>query len=438
MKKYKFTDNLGLKIMALVFAALLWLVVVNIDDPIESATFRNIPVTLQNTQVVTNGGDTYTILDDTQTVSVVVTAKRSILSKISTDNIAATADFAEMQMESLVPIKASLTGYDKYTAEATPSNLKVKIEKYTTKVFPLTVSASGAPRDGHVVGEFAPNPNKIQVNGPESLVNSIDKAVAKVDVSGISKSGVLPAELIFYGSSGNLIETTQLTNNLGKEGVTVNVTVLNTKNLTLKFSVSGMPETGYVFSGLTSEPEKIQVCGTADALSSISVLEIPATELDITGMNKKMEKTVDILPYLPDGIELVDETANNVIVTVSIEEEGTRTIELPAESIRVDNLNDNLLISYDKDTKIELQFRGPKQDLDALDLKDAVYIDMKSRVKPGKYDVPVNVDLPDDVKAEVSLSKRPSVKVTVTEKEDNTGSSDSTDLTESTEPKDKE
>ena len=78
MKKYKFTDNLGLKIMAFVFAALLWLVVVNIDDPVESATFRNVPVTLQNTQIVKNGGDTYTIQDDTQTVSVVVTAKRSI------------------------------------------------------------------------------------------------------------------------------------------------------------------------------------------------------------------------------------------------------------------------------------------------------------------------------------------------------------------------
>ena len=47
MKKYKFTDNLRLKIMAFVFAALLWLVVVNIDDPVESATFRNVPVTAE-------------------------------------------------------------------------------------------------------------------------------------------------------------------------------------------------------------------------------------------------------------------------------------------------------------------------------------------------------------------------------------------------------
>lgn len=426
MKKYKFTDNLGLKIMALVFAALLWFIVVNVDDPIEPATFKNIAVQLTNTQVVTNGGYTYIVQDDTQTVNVVVKAKRSTLSKISAEDIIATADMKEMQYETLVPIKVSVTGYDKCTAEATPRNLKVKVEKYTDKVFPLTVSASGAPRDGHVIGEITPNPDKVQVKGPESLINSIDKAVAKVDVSGVSKTGTMPAELLYYSSDGSLVDKSSLSDNVGKEGVTVDVTVLNIKNLALKFSVSGEPESGYVYSGLTCEPEKIQVCGTAEALSQISSLEIPSSELDISGLAEKMEKTVDILPYLPPGIELVDETANNVIVTVSIEEEGTRTIELPAESVRVENLKDNLLISYEPDTKIELQFRGAKQALDALVLKDEVYIDMRSRTKPAKYDVPVNVNIPDDVKGEVTLSKRPMLRVTVKEKE-----KESTDLIES-------
>ena len=92
----------------------------------------------------------------------------------------------------------------------------------------------------------------------------------------------------------------------------------------------------------------------------------------------------------------------------------------------MENLKDNLLISYEPDTKIELQFRGAKQALDALALKDEVYIDMRSRTKPGKYDVPVNVNIPDDVKGEVTLSKRPMLRVTVKEKE-----KESTDLIES-------
>ncbi|WP_346906388.1 CdaR family protein [Faecalicatena orotica] len=421
MKKYKFTNNLGLKIMALVFAALLWLIVVNVDDPVETATFRNVPVTMQNVQLVTNDGHTYRVLDDTESVSVIVKAKRSVLAKITVSNIVANADMAEMQFETLVPITPTIPGYEgKYTAEAVPGNLKVKVEKRILRTLPLTVSVSGTPRDGHVIGDITTNPDKVQVRGSESLVNSIDKAVAKVDVSGISKTGVLPAELEYYDSSGNVVGRSQLTDNIGEEGVTVNVTVLDTKNLALNFNVTGTPEDGYVFSGLTCEPEKIQVCGTKEALAEISSLDITDDALDISGATGKFEKTVDILPYLPEGIELVDETANNIIVTVKIEQIDARTIELPVESIRVDNLKDNLLISYESETEIEMQFKGPQDVLKKLDMEDAVSIDMKNHTKPGKYDVQVSVTLPDDIKNEVKLTKRPVIKVTVTEKEEQT------------------
>lgn len=420
MKKYKFTDNIGLKVMGLVFAALLWLIVVNVDDPVETSTFRNVPITIQNSEVVTNDGKTYRIEDVMQTesvtVSVIVKAKRSVLAKISTSNIVATADMSEMQLQSLVPITATLPGYEgKYTAETSPRNLKVKIEDQRKHDFPLTVSASGTPRDGYVIGEMTTNPEEISVGGSESMIASIDKVVAKVDVTGLSKSSVLPAELVYYDSVGNVISRSQLNDNIGEDGVTVNVQVLNTKNLTLDFNVSGTPAEGYVYSGYTCEPEKIQVCGTAEALAEWTELEIPAGGLDISGTTEKLQKTVDILPYLPEGIKLVDETANNVIVTVAIEQEGARTIEFPVESIRVNNLQDNLKVSYETNADIALQFKGAQEILNMLDVRNAVSIDMKSFTKPGTYDVKVDVEIKEDMG--VTLDKNPVIKVIVTEKD---------------------
>ena len=40
----RITNNLALKILAFLIAAFLWLVVVNIDDPVDDKTFSNIPV----------------------------------------------------------------------------------------------------------------------------------------------------------------------------------------------------------------------------------------------------------------------------------------------------------------------------------------------------------------------------------------------------------
>ena len=46
--KEKLTNNLGLKLLSLLMATLLWLVVVNSQDPLETRTFTDIPVKIIN------------------------------------------------------------------------------------------------------------------------------------------------------------------------------------------------------------------------------------------------------------------------------------------------------------------------------------------------------------------------------------------------------
>ena len=95
MKKYKLTTNLPLKIIAFVFAAFLWLIVANVANPVTKSTYTNIKVTIVNDDVITQGGEVYTVLDD-QNVNVVVYAKRSVIQQIKSDDIVATADIKEM------------------------------------------------------------------------------------------------------------------------------------------------------------------------------------------------------------------------------------------------------------------------------------------------------------------------------------------------------
>ena len=189
MKKYSLTRNFGLKIMAFVFAALLWLIVVNIDDPVSKATFSDVDVMITNPEVVTNQGKVYQVLDEQKT-SVTVYAKRSVLADIAKEDIVATADLSAMDTNTyLVPISVSVKGvsWGYESAEANPGNLKIKIEGKTKNTFPLTVSATGTPRDGYIVGEMTVNPEKISIGGSESQIQQISKAVAKIDVSGLSK-----------------------------------------------------------------------------------------------------------------------------------------------------------------------------------------------------------------------------------------------------------
>ena len=78
----RITKNLTLKILAFLIAAFLWLVVVNIDDPVDDKTFSDIPVQVTHEEVITDNNNTYQIVDNTQEVNVTVTLISCVLSSI--------------------------------------------------------------------------------------------------------------------------------------------------------------------------------------------------------------------------------------------------------------------------------------------------------------------------------------------------------------------
>ena len=81
MKK-KLTNNLLLKIISVIAAFLLWMVVINIDNPTDTFTISNIPITVQNENALTDSNLTYEVVGDA-TASVEVTARRTDRRRIS-------------------------------------------------------------------------------------------------------------------------------------------------------------------------------------------------------------------------------------------------------------------------------------------------------------------------------------------------------------------
>ncbi len=424
MKKYNITTNLGLKIIAFIFAVFLWFIVVNLDNPVGSSTFRDIPVQILNEDIIKSAGEVYQVEGD-QTVTVVVYATREVRQKLTSDNIVATADIKQIDSTGrLVPIEVSISGFsgENITAEAVPRNLTIQREKSGKKVLPLTVDTDGIGlADGYMLGDATVKPDQVTITGAESVLAQADRAVAQTgDVDGISEDTVLSANLVLYDANGNELNQSQIENNLGKNGLSVSVEVLRVKSIPVVFDVTGAPAEGYKYTGCTSTPESVQVCGKSEDIDKMSEIDVPASLIDISGASESVEMTVDIKPYLPEEVELVDENSANVTVTVKIEEEGTLSIDFMVSSIKLNNLAENLQVSYEPDAEITLRFTGDEDLLDTLDISNAVSVDLGDYDEPGTYDVPVRVNLP----AGISLDGQVSVRLILEEKttEDNPGS----------------
>lgn len=399
------TKNWGFKVLALGFSFLLWLAVVNVQDPVMTKTFTGVPVTVVHPEIITNRGNTYQVVEGTETVSVVVKAKRSDMEKLKADSIVATADMKNLDTKSgtLIPIDVTITASvrNSYEAYAIPGNIQIQIEANKTKSFPITVNTSGNLKDGYVLGEAKANPEKIEISGPESVVTSIDKVVASVQLNGESEDTELEARLEIYDANGKSIAMTTLEDNLNGETVKVSITVQQKKNVAVYFDTSGIQVAdGYVLEDVSAEPETIEVVGEADELDKIDSIKVPAEALQETNLAETVERTVDVANYIPRGLRVLDETKGApVVVKITVAKAGTKRFEFPIGSISVLNLPNGYKVSYDTTGNIEIAVIGTKEELDSMSELEqgSVYINLIDMKSEGSYTVPLEIVLPNGV-----------------------------------------
>lgn len=412
----KLKNNFGLKLLAFLFAFMLWLIVVNIDDPVMTKTFTNIPVTVEHSEILTEQNKTYQIVDDTQNVSVVVSAKRRTLSKIKASDIVVTADIKEMYLNTQIPLEVTVNGYEgSCEATASPRNLQIQIEDNVSKTTYITPVASGQVRSGYVLGKLTADPETVTINGPKSLVEKISKVEVEVNVSGLSENTVLDSALVLYDENNNVIDQSRLANNLGNVGVSVSVTLYRTTTVPVEVDTSEIEvKEGYSISNVKLAPEEIEIAGPEDALAKVKSIDISAEEFSGEAIDSRTDYTIDITKYLPEDIELADSNASSVIITVTLEKAGTKNFELPVGSITVKNLDENLRMSYNKTDNLEVHVKGSKDQLDALNIEQIATIDLAEYTKAGTYKVPVQFKLPDgctlteDVEVELVLEEKDS------------------------------
>ncbi len=415
--KTRLMNNYGLKLLALLIAALLWLIVVNVDDPITAKVYSGIPVKVINEDVVTDNNRTYQILDETEEVSVTIRARRSVLKKIRTDDIVARADMKEMILGTQIPIEVVVDGYMGRIEEITskPGNLQVSIDEEAKTTLPITPTATGTLREGSSIQSLVADPVQATFRGPKSLIENIKRVSALVDVSGLSTSTQLEGKLILYDNYENVIDQTMIENNLGKEGVTVEVILNQIKSVPVVADTSMInTETGYTLDEVTVAPSEINIVGARTDLAEISEIKIPASAMELYNVNQKQETTIDIRPYLPDSVNLQDENANMVVITVSVNQPGAESYDVSTNSIDIQNLDKNLNCDFGSIVDVEIQVRGPEETLSKFSPTKRVTLNLKRYKRPGKYKVPLTVDLPKDctlvnkVYVSVTLEKKTS------------------------------
>ena len=407
--KNKLTNNLGMRILAVVIANLIWIIVVNVSDPIIDSTYSGIPVEIVNADAISKQNKTYEVLNDTDNITVTISAKRSINDLLGRDNIRAIADLSNLDMEKgTVRIKLETNKYnDKIESiKGKTDTLEVAIENLQKKQFAIISQVNGEPVDGYVIGDTALDQNVVTVQGPESIVSKIDKAVVEASVAGMAASISTTSAIRYYDAEGNVLDSTRLSGNISS--VNFKVDILSTKMLGFRFYTSGNPAADYSLAGdITSDIDVITVAGKSNVLSGITAIAIPAAAIDLEGKKDTFTITLDVTKYLPDNVSLVDDDFDGKItVTVPIEKMETKDFTVLKSNISVTGYDSEKQSITLMGGDYVVSVKGLSADLTALkrdSIKGVVsiedYLENKglTHLKEGTYELSIQFELPSGI-----------------------------------------
>lgn len=412
MKK-KLFSNWGLKLASLVLAFILWIVVVRIEDPQDTRTFRNVPVKLVNTSLLTDADEekVYEVLEDTNVIkSVTVLAKKTVLDQLSASDIVAVADVKNLTTYSnTIEISVTIPLYGDQVDSITASNtvMKLNVEDKKNKWVDLKYNLIGEVAAGYMVGNVTLDQNQILISGPESQVAAVDHASLDVDVTDFSTNLSANMEIKLYDADNNAIESRSVEKKVEYAHITVEV--LATKEIPVVLTVMGTPADGYMATGVVdNEHSTVKIAGSPSLLNNISQIVIPEEALDITGATGDVTKTINLKEYLPDGVRLAQGGFNGRInVTVYVEKEVEKKLTVSSGNVSVVNIPEGYDVDFAEEVEsYELVVKGLEAQISLLTdagMKGVVDVaawmaeNEITEMTPGSRIITVNFGLAEDI-----------------------------------------
>ena len=369
------TNNFGLKVLSAVLAVILWMVVVNVEDPDRSAVFT-VPVEITNTDYLTEMGKTYEVLDNTDMVSFVVSGPRSVVENLEASDFTVTADMENIDATmSMVPIIVSAAS-NSSQIDITQRNsfLIVQVENLVTENFRVDVETEGTLAEDCFVDEVSSSVKSVTVSGPESVMDQIAGAQAVLNVNGAAQDVASVQEIVLVDASGNAVSKDRLT--LEQTETTVTARVKMRKTVPLEFEVTGTPAAGY---------------GSLLVLSALEELQITASELDIAGVTSSVTAVIDLTEYLPEDVTLAAGEPKEITVRIIVEAQATVDVEVPVENITVNHLADGLELRFNSQTVI-MHITGYSEELSRIDAGELTGSIDVSGLQAGTFNVEFRLD----------------------------------------------
>ena len=395
--KMSLTNNIGLKFLAVLIALVLWLAIVNVNDPEKTITVSNIPISVTNESAITSRDMVYNVKSE-QYLNITVSGKRSIVSNLSAEDFRATASLKELSKVNSIPVdvttKNASLGRKITIVKQSAQTILVDVENVEEKDFTdLVVEYTGKVADGYVAGLSSMSTDEVTVKAPTSIIDKIKKVAVRCSLDGTNTNISKKCPVILYDKNDKEIKSDEI--ELSDKEIRVNVNVLRAKQVpisTINKDELGKPADGYVVDDVILSSDSITVYGSEESLDSIESLDIQ-DDIDVSDAKGDVTQNIDVTGKLPKGLSVSGEST--ITVKVLIKKLITRTFEYDASEVSLNDLSSNLDVQL-VTKKVKVTLQGEEEVISQLTKDDMAISADLGKVKEGTTTVHVDVAVPDN------------------------------------------
>ncbi len=310
-------ENVGLMLLAVIIAVVVWIAQEWERDPILENEFdQPIPVKIENPPYGTDLVDGWQ-----QDVTVRLRAPESVWKDLTQENIRAFLDLSP-NLTPLEPgaywveVQVSVELEPAVLLDVEPKFIKIELEPILVGTVPILVELQGEPDLGYEAEAPIVVSDTVKVRGLESQVDQVAEAVTRISLRGLRETwdGLAPA-LIPVDAQGNRVNGVTLEPSQIQVSVPIRP-LPNVKAMSVTWTQVGQPAEGYHVTNVGIEPPVVRVRGPVFILNELPGF-LTTVPISIEGRTETVVERLSL--ELPAGVSMFDPKEPAVQVTIQIE-----------------------------------------------------------------------------------------------------------------------
>lgn len=396
--KNKPLNNMGLKILSIILALLLWMTVMIVSDYTVKVEIKDIPVTKKNIEVFDKLDKVYDVTSG-DTVDIIVKGRRSIVSELKAEDFLAIADLSKMSITNTVQIDVCAKNQDidnEISISCVDNTMTLNLETKKKEQFPVKVTTTGEPKSGFAVSNTEVLPNIVMIEGPESAINKITEVLVTVDVNNKSEDFKSVKKIKILDAYGEEITNEKIVMKQADAEAAVEINPV--KSVPLEIKSVGQPLTGYAVNDIVCQSKEVVIVGDVDKLDKID--KIVVDNLSVNGLDEDVQTSVDLSKYIPEGVKLVS-PIGEILVAIDIEPITDKYLPIVASDITLVNKNADYEYEILASNNLRIKLLGMEKIIDEVSIEKLLpRIDCTNLVE-GENQVDIKITDADGVSCEV-------------------------------------